>query len=223
MPRRNRTATNGEPRVARRTFFLIIGVWLAVAVNLAVSGALRRVPVPPPAIAVALTAGLLLLLRVSRHVRAAAWSVGPTPLVAFHLIRIAAGAYFLILYRRGVLPGEFAIPAGWGDIAVGVAALAALAVRLPPRTGGQRIALLVWNTAGLIDILGVLANGMRIFRSDPAIGEPFTSFPLALLPTFVVPLVIVSHVLLFGWITRRVANTPAHEAPGRHPRARFGI
>jgi hypothetical protein len=44
----------------------------------------------------------------------------------------------------------------------------------------------------------VLANGARLFIGDPAIAAPFTTLPLALLPTFVVPLVIVTHVLLFG-------------------------
>jgi hypothetical protein len=160
---------------------------------------LGRLTLPPPTIAVGLTILLLLLLRVSRHVRDAARSVGPGPMVAFHITRIAAGAYFLILYSRGVLPGAFAIAAGLGDIAVGVAAIVVLAVCLPARTRGRRTALFVWNSAGLIDILGVLANGARLFASNPSIGEPFTTLPLALLPTFVVPLVIVSHVLLFGW------------------------
>jgi hypothetical protein len=185
---------------------MILRIWLVVALLIGASGVLGRLTIPPPAIAVGLTILLLLLLRVSRHVRAAARSVGPGPLVAFHITRIAAGAYFLMLYSRGVLPGEFAVPAGWGDIAVGVAAIVVLAVCLPARTRGRRIALIVWNSAGLIDILGVLANGARLFASTPSLGEPFTSLPLALLPTFVVPLVIVSHVLLFGWAAKPTAS-----------------
>jgi hypothetical protein len=163
------------------------------------TGVLRRLTVPPPVIAVGLTILILLAIRFSRRVRDGAWALGPKALVAFHLTRIAAGAYFLILQSRGVLPGEFAIAAGWGDIAVGVAAIGVMVLCLPVRTRGQRVGLIVWNTAGLIDILGVLANGARIFASNPAIGVPFTALPLALLPTFVVPLVIVSHVLLFRW------------------------
>ena len=159
---------------------------------------LRSLPIPPPAIAVGLTIVLLLLVRVSQ-VRRAVFALGPGPLVAFHLTRIAAGAYFLVLYRRGVLPDEFAIAAGWGDIAVGVGAILVLWLCLPLRTRAERAGLVVWNTAGLIDIVGVLANGMRLFAGNPAIGVPFTILPLALLPTFVVPIVIVSHVLLFGW------------------------
>ena len=185
--------------MSRSTVLLILRVWLVVAMVIGATGALRRLPVPPPAIAIGLTILILLVIRVSRRAREGARALGPRALVAFHLTRIAAGAYFLILHSRGVLPGEFAIPAGWGDIAVGVAAIGVLALCLPVRTRAQRVGLVVWNTAGLIDILAVLGNGARIFASTPGIGVPFTALPLALLPTFVVPLVIVSHVLLFGW------------------------
>ena len=200
--------------VTRSTVLLILRVWLVVALGIGVSGVLRRLSVPPPAIAVGITILILLLIRLSRTAREGAWALGPGPLVAFHLTRIAAGAYFLILYRRGALPAEFAIPAGWGDIVVGVAAIVVLAFCLPVRTRGQRIGLLVWNIAGLIDILGVLANGARLFAGNPAIGVLFSALPLALLPTFVVPLVIVSHVLLFSW---SVSGGASHRRPSpRH-------
>ncbi len=181
----------------RRTVVLLLAVWLAAAINVGRSGLLGRLPLPPPAIAIGLTIVLLLLLRVSPVVRAAAWSLGPRWLTGFHAVRIAAGAYFLTLYSRGELPAAFAVPAGWGDIAVGVAALVVVAVCLPARTRAQRAGLLAWNAAGLVDILAVLANGARMFLADPALAAPFMALPLALLPTFVVPLVIVSHVLLF--------------------------
>ena len=185
--------------MTRSTVLLILRVWLVAALMIGASGVLRRLPVPPPAIAIGLTILVLLAIRLSRRAREGAWALGPKALVAFHLTRIGAGAYFLILHSRGVLPGEFAIAAGWGDIAVGIAAIGVLARCLPVRTRAQRVGLIVWNTTGLIDILGVLGNGARIFASNPAIGVPFTTLPLALLPTFVVPLVIVSHVLLFRW------------------------
>jgi hypothetical protein len=177
---------------------LILRVWLIAAMLVGASGVLGRLPLPPPAIAVGLTILLLLVLRFSGGARVAALSLGAPALVGFHVVRIAAGAYFLILYSRGVLPGEFAIPAGWGDIVVGAGAIVVLAVCLPARTRARRTGLLVWNTAGLVDILGVLANGARLFAGNAGLGEAFTALPLALLPTFVVPLVIVSHVLLFA-------------------------
>ena len=174
---------------------LVVFVWLGVAVLAGSTGVLRHVPVPPPAIAVALTIVTLLVVRLSPAARTALHQLGPGPLVVFHVTRIAAGAYFLVMGARGVLPREFTTPAGWGDIIVGIAAIWVLLRCLPVRTPWQRMAFLVWNVAGLLDILGVLANGVRLYTKDPGFADPFMSLPLAILPTFVVPIVIVSHVL----------------------------
>ena len=189
---------------------LVVFIWLLVAFVVGATGALRHSPVPPPAIAVGLTIATLLVIRLLPRARAGVQNLGPGPLVLFHLVRIAAGAYFLVLGAADVLPREFTTPAGWGDILVGIAALWVLMRCLPVRTAWQRVAFLVWNVAGLLDILGVLGNAVRLYIRDPSFVEPFVSLPLAILPTFVVPIVIVSHVLLFSWVrlkadaTRRV-------------------
>ena len=117
--------------------------------------------------------------------------------LAFHAIRLPIGVYFLVLESNRVLPAAFASPAGWGDILVGATAIPLAVFCCPPLTSGRRTALLLWNVAGLLDILGVLGNGLRLFIGNPGFAEPFTSLPLSLLPTFVVPLVVVTHVLLF--------------------------
>ncbi|MBA3272647.1 MAG: hypothetical protein H0T11_02080 [Chthoniobacterales bacterium] len=183
----------GSPRPV--SFALL--VWLAAATAVGASGLLARSPVPPPAIAVALTILLLVALFSATSLRRRVRSLGN--LVAFHIVRIAAGAWFLVLSARGVLPGEFALVAGWGDIAVGIGAVLVWWRCFPLVSSTQRGTLLVWNALGLLDIVAVLANGARIFLRDPAMGEPFTRLPVALLPTFVVPLVLVSHVLIFVW------------------------
>ena len=177
---------------------LVVFIWLGVAFVVGATGALRQSPVPPPAIAVGLTIATLLIIRFAPRARAGVHRLGPGPLVLFHLVRVAAGAYFLLLGARDVLPREFTTPAGWGDIIVGVAAGWVLLRCLPVQTAWQRMAFLIWNVAGLLDILGVLGNGLRLFVRDPSFGQAFTALPLAILPTFVVPIVIVSHVLLFG-------------------------
>lgn len=181
---------------------LVVFVWLALAALVGSTGALRRSPVPPPAITAGLTIAALLVVRLSPRARQAVHELGPGPLVLFHVVRIAAGAYFLVLGANGVLPHEFTTMAGWGDILVGVGAVWVLWRALPARTAGQRLALIAWNVLGLLDILGVLGNAVRLFIQNPSFVEPFMSLPLAILPTFVVPIVIVSHVLLFSW-TRR--------------------
>jgi hypothetical protein len=178
---------------------LVVFVWLVVAAIVGATGALRQSPVPPPAVAVGLTIAALLVVRLSRGAREGVQQLGPGPLVLFHVVRIAAGVYFLVLGASGVIPREFTTPAGWGDILVGVAAIWVLLRCLPVRTPWQQWAFYLWNVAGLLDILAVIGNAIRLYIRDPSFVEPFMSLPLALLPTFVVPVVIVSHVLLFGW------------------------
>ena len=195
---------------------LVVFIWLGVAFVVGATGALRQSPIPPPAIAVALTIAALLVIRISPRARAGVQNVGPGPFVLFHLVRIAAGAYFLVLGARGVLPRDFATPAGWGDILVGIGALWVLLRCLPVRTAWQRMAFLIWNVAGLLDILGVLGNAVRLYAKNPSFVEPFMSLPLAILPTFVVPIVIVSHVLLFSWsrVERPSVGRPLRGATG---------
>ncbi len=194
-PSRNRPGT--FPRVS-----VVVGGWFALALLAGATGLLARAPVPPPAIALVLAAVVLLVLRGSGSVRERVRSRGLAPLVSIHLVRLLAGAYFLVLYRRGDLPGSFAVPAGWGDIAVGAGAVLVLRLCLPVRTTARRAGLQIWNTLGLADILLVLANGARHFLDDPAAMAPFVRLPLALLPTFVVPLVIASHLVLFAWASK---------------------
>jgi hypothetical protein len=184
---------------------VVLASWLLAAVVVGASGTLAFLPVPPPAVAIALTAGILLLLWKS----AAAWNaVRAIPLralVAFHTCRAAAGALFLLLGARGELPASFAIPAGWGDLAVGLAALPVAIACIPPRSTGQRRIVLLWNALGAIDTLAVLANGFRLLlQAGGAAAGPFTVLPLALLPTFVVPIVLTTHVL----VAIRVAAPP---------------
>ena len=185
---------------------LVVFVWLVVAAIVGATGVLRQSPIPPPAIAVGLTIVALLVVRLSRGAREAVQQIGPGPLVLFHVVRIAAGAYFLVLGARDVIPREFTTPAGWGDIVVGIAAIWVLLRCLPVRTPWQRWAFYLWNVAGLLDILAVIGNAIRLYLRDPAFVEPFMSLPLAILPTFVVPIVIVSHVLLFSWARSRESS-----------------
>src|SRR3954469_21100816 len=113
----------GQEREAQSPFPIIlsmIGAWAVLAIAVAALGLLENVPGPPPLFALALTVSTLILIRVSAPVRAEVRALGMTPLIALHAIRIPAGLYYLWAYSRGVLPASFALPAGWGDIIVGL-------------------------------------------------------------------------------------------------------
>jgi hypothetical protein len=127
-----------------------------------------------------------------------AWSdtVDPRVLVLPHLLRAVAAAGFLQSVSRAELPAGFALPAAWGDLAV--AALAALLLCAGAiRTRHHARAWQVWNVLGLIDIVLVVANAARFGLAHPAAMSPMLRLPLALLPSFLVPIVFVTHALLF--------------------------
>lgn len=187
---------------------VVLGVWFCAAVAVGATGVLQAASVPPPAFALLLTVLTVGAVWLVPGLRARVQALGVGPLVAFHLIRVGAGINFLVLARQGTLPREFALLAGWGDIAVGVGAFVVLMFCLPAKTSGQRTALMFWNAVGLIDIFSVLGNGLRLFVRQPEIGVPFTHLPLALLPLFVVPIVISTHLWIFAWSARPAEPLP---------------
>ena len=136
--------------------------------------------------------------------RAWVFGVDPRAFVAVHLTRFV-GAYFLVLYGRGELPYGFAVVGGWGDIGVAAAAVGLL-LWGPPRPAPRRRAYALWNALGLADILLVIAAAARAALADASSMQALLRLPLNLLITFLVPLILVTHVVL-GY--RLARATPA--------------
>lgn len=141
---------------------------------------------------------LWLCHRLRPRFRAWAGSVDLRAILALHVLRAPIGAGFLVLEAQGKLSGAFAELAGYGDIAVGLLAALLLATfgkrdrLLPDRR------LLLWNAFGLLDIALVVLQAQRLLLFvDPQGIMALAAFPGSMLPTFVVPLVITSHLLVF--------------------------
>jgi hypothetical protein len=180
---------------------VVLIVWFLAAVALAWMGVYAADAKRPPRIEfgllVPVTIALVLLWRKSAFARL----IGAVPqewLVGVQVYR-ALGAIFLILYSMKKLPGVFAWPAGVGDILVGVLApIVALAYRRAPRE--KRSLVLAWNILGLADLVVAIGTGLLSSPSPiqrlalDAPNELITTFPLALIPTFLVPISILLHV-----------------------------
>lgn len=78
--------------------------------------------------------------------------------------------------------------------------------------------LLAWNTFGLVDLVSAIAMG--VLYSNSALGvlanggvttELMVTFPVSLIPTFLVPLFILMHLLTFA----RLVCPQAIDAGGR--------
>jgi hypothetical protein len=190
-----------------KTRFPLIGfVWFVAALIIGASGLLlRTAPRTPQLLLVLLTAALIAAGVLVPSFRAWLASVDLRSVIAMHLTRFI-GIYFLVLYSRGLLPFDFAVLGGWGDIVIAATAVLWLVFTREP--AAHRTLLWVWNLCGLIDIVFVVATAARMAQADPASMGPMRTLPLSLLPTFLVPLIIASHVLIF-W---RLGAAPRREA-----------
>ena len=171
--------------------------WLWFLAALAAGHFLLLQRLPPAAIPVVIFGLVAVLLSALFRIAALrAWimTLDLRALVLVHLTRFV-GIYFLVLHQRGELPYAFAVPAGIGDIAVAVMALPVAFA--PLEEGPRRRVLVIWNTVGLVDILLVIVSAARINLTTPGELRALTHLPLSLLPTFLVPLIIVTHVILY--------------------------
>ncbi len=184
-----------------------LGAWLGLALLVGASGALAGARPPfPQTVLAGLTLALLALYRWWPPLRAWVSTVDIRALLLVHLSRFV-GIYFLVLYGRGGLPYAFAVPYGWGDIAAAVAAV--LVGLLAPRRGPAGWwAYFAWNLAGLVDIVMVVVTAARLGLAEPGSMRALTVLPLSLLPTFVVPLIIASHAVI--WIRLDASRRAAY-------------
>jgi hypothetical protein len=129
-------------------------------------------------------------------------------LIGVQLYRVLGGL-FLIAYSRDEMPGEFALPAGIGDILVGVAAICVALLVATRGAQRARSAVLGWCALGIADLVVAVGAG---FLSSPsilqalALDEPnfaITRYPFVLIPTFAVPVSIVLHVYVIARLRPR--------------------
>jgi hypothetical protein len=171
--------------------------------------------VPWLPVAVAGFLGLLLALRRIPVVARALAAPGMVNRLELpHTFRVA-GVAFLLTMALGHLPALFALPAGLGDIATGIAA-PLVARRLAQ--GRARRAALWFNAFGMTDlvvalVLGAL-TGFQLLNVTPS-AAPISELPLALVPTAAVPLLLALHITSVS----ALARAPRAPRPATAPRA----
>lgn len=178
---------------------LVLG-WYLLALVLGAMGVYRgtsdRLPTIEFGIFIPILAGLLLLWR-SETVAKLLQVTPQSWLVGVQLYRVF-GVIFILLLATGQLPPQFALPAGWGDIAVGLLAPLVALVYARGYTSA-RVAVLGWNVFGLLDLVVAVGTG---FLTSPspfqmlALDNPnelISAFPLVMVPVFAVPLSVLLH------------------------------
>ncbi|MDQ3837104.1 MAG: hypothetical protein M3270_09255 [Thermoproteota archaeon] len=121
-------------------------------------------------------------------------------IIAVQSYRIG-GVLFLWGMTQGILDPAFAIPAGVGDILIGVTAIP-FAIFLWKGYSWSKYAVVVWSVLGIADLVDAVTLG-RITSPDFSTSTMAT-FPWILVPTVAVPLALALHGItlsrLRNWI-----------------------
>jgi hypothetical protein len=188
----------------------ILAVWFAAALAASLTGVFDSQERPPMAIAAAAFGPVTLFALgylTSPYLRQLVRGADLGLLNLAHAWRIG-GMVFVIEYARGNLPGVFALPAGWGDFAIGVTAPLVAFAFTSRRVG------VIWNLLGLADLvmavtLGVLASASPIgILATEVTTAPMGRFPLSLIPTFFVPLLMILHLIALAILGRAEQSHP---------------
>src|SRR5574342_930232 len=117
------------------------------------------------------------------------------PILVLHVFRFVGLAFLVPGVVSPDLPAAFARPAAYGDLLTAILALLALAT-VPSRLG---IALVwVFNTVGSVDLLVAFYRGGQAGVAD----APGLQGAAYFIPTVLVPLLLVTHGLVFVLLLR---------------------
>ncbi len=178
----------------------VLGVWFLLALGGSLLGVFDSEPRPPVPLGLAAVAPVAVFVGcylTSVAFRRFVLSLDPRWLTLAQTWRVG-GVVFVVLYLWGALPAAFALPAGLGDFAVGVTAPLVARYWKPPFPTRTFIA---WNVLGILDLVLAVSLGVLSSATPAGVlaGDVTTrlmgQFPLSLIPTFFVPLLLIFHLI----------------------------
>jgi len=184
-----------------RIVFILLILWFVTAFLLGLSGAVSKLTPPQPQIILfILVITLLIFFNLVDTLKSWIMSINIKYLVAVHISRLV-GIYFLVLYSRNLLPYDFAVKGGLGDIFIALTALI-LVIFISNDSSVNKKIYLLWNSIGFIDIVFVVLTAARIGLKNPQEISELFKLPLSLLPTFLVPIIIFTHIMIYIRLVR---------------------
>ncbi len=178
---------------------IALTVWFLLVVSFGAAGAFVGPPgTPPLPIGIGVAAPLVLFFawqRLSQSFREFVLSLDLRLIAGIQAWRWA-GLGFLSLYAYRVLPGVFALPAGLGDMAIGVTAPWMILALVRQPGFAARGTFIRWNVLGILDLVIAVSigAGSAFFATPGEISTaPMATLPLLLIPAFLVPFFLMLH------------------------------
>lgn len=191
----------GKPLSVKSAVSVALALWFGIVFALGLRGAFVGGADSPP-LAIFLGLAIPLALFMAAYF---GWTAFRAFILGADLRLIAAiqawrwaGLGFLSLYAHGVLPGLFALPAGLGDMAIGLTApwMVLGLIKHPSFAASRRFA--IWNILGIVDLavavsMGTLSSGFFHGLTGNVTSGAMAQLPLVLIPAYMVPLFIMLH------------------------------
>ncbi|MDJ0596206.1 MAG: hypothetical protein QNJ72_40550 [Pleurocapsa sp. MO_226.B13] len=174
----NSTAISNNKTV-ERWFAFILTVWAGIVFLAGYYDLFTKLPLP----SVGILATLGITLPVLLYYRHAAFqnyirSLDPVHLTLFHLWRILAGFTFLDYGSHNLLPEQFVINAGYGDLAVGFAVPIVLIWK------PSKYKYIAFHIFSLLDFIVAVGTGIAFTVLQVPLMENIATFPLVLIPLY---------------------------------------
>jgi hypothetical protein len=178
---------------------IVLAAWLLIRVGLALfppGGTVLGAPYVVAFSTFGMVVGLVPLFN-SRLFRQIIAATPETRLVGLQAVRVV-GVFFITLLDMRLLPAPFALPAGYGDVAVGLLAVW-MVYLLDRQKPYARTLVILWNILGLLDLVTALTTGFTFipsYANQVAVAgvSPLYLNYVLIIPTFGVPLAVLLHI-----------------------------
>jgi hypothetical protein len=178
---------------------IVLLAWLAIRLGFGFFAPVG-ITLSTPFVAGFLTAGMVLGLAPLLFSPLFRQAIAATPLtwlVGLQTLRVE-GTLFLALLDMKLLPAQFALAAGYGDVTVGLLAIWIIYLLNTKKTYARTL-IILWNILGLLDLLTALTTGTvfigafasQVVASGGSMGYLNYVF---LIPTYAVPLGLSFHI-----------------------------
>jgi hypothetical protein len=186
----------------KRLFLLVIGVWIGIQALAGLLGFYHDTNVWPPRLFLQVVPALLTVISLFLFQRTRRWmdEAQSESLTLLHIVRVGAEITIFSLFTSKLMPEELTFEGRNFDILAGLTAPLVYYFGYVKRRIGRRV-LLLWNAACLVLLLNIVIHAalavptpfQQLGFEQPNVGILY--FPFNLLPSLVVPLVMLSQLI----------------------------
>lgn len=181
--------------------------WLILISSISLTGFFLNTNTFPPRFLIVLIGNIAFIAFVYSRLKSLALDYRKAMLV--HALRIPIEITLYFLFLRKQVPEIMTFNGLNFDIIIGISALTFFMLSQLFKVNLSKMALLIWNVIGLLFLMNIVVIAIlsaplpiqQLSFEQPNIAV--LSFPFILLPSFIVPIVVLTHIISIKQLTTR--------------------